>query len=103
MALSLAYDTMYTNKTKVDRIFGIRDWRVLIHDSLHNSDHRPMAKGRKEGEHWTAWAFDMKSNRSIFYLHMYKAGRAAKFGADTRKTFRAYEYDLLWSGEVTAK
>ncbi|EDR13095.1 uncharacterized protein LACBIDRAFT_322536 [Laccaria bicolor S238N-H82] len=75
----------------------------VIIDSLHNSDHRPMAKGRKEGEHWTAWAFDMKSNRSIFYLHMYKAGRAAKFGADTRKTFRAYEYDLLWSGEVTAK
>ena len=59
-----------------------------------------MAKGRKEGDHWTAWAFNMKSNHSIFYLHLYEDGRVAKFGADTRKAFRVGEYDLLWGGEV---
>ena len=69
-------------------------------DSLHNSDGRPKARGRKEGEHWTAWAFNLKSNRSVFYLHMYEDGRVAKLGADTRKTFRVKDYDFLWSGEV---
>ena len=59
-----------------------------------------MAKGRKEGEHWTAWTFNSKSNRSIAYIHMYEDGRAAKFGPDTRKAFRMDECDLLWSGEV---
>ena len=59
-----------------------------------------MARGRKEGEHWTAWAFNLESDRSIFYIHMYEDGRAAQFGADTRKVFRMEKYDLLWSGEV---
>ena len=59
-----------------------------------------MTKGRKEGDHWTAWTFNMQSNRSIFYLHLYEDGRAAKFGADKRKAFWVGEYDLLWSGEV---
>ncbi|EDR03850.1 uncharacterized protein LACBIDRAFT_295145 [Laccaria bicolor S238N-H82] len=72
-------------------------------DSLHNSDGRPKARGRKEGDHWTAWAFDLKSKRSIFYLHMYEDGRVARFGADKRKAFRVKKYDLIWSGEVTAK
>ena len=59
-----------------------------------------MARGRKEGEHWTAWAFNMKSDRSVFYIHMYEDGRVAKFGPDRRKVFQMKEYDLLWSGEV---
>lgn len=103
LAFPLAYTAMYANKANVDRIFGVHDWRVLIHDSLHNSDGRPKARGRKEGDHWTAWAFDLKSKRSIFYLHMYEDGRVARFGADKRKAFRVKKYDLIWSGEVTAK
>ena len=60
-----------------------------------------MARGRKEGEHWTAWGFNLKSDRSIFYLHMYEDGRVAKFGPDRRKVFQVKEYDLIWSGEVS--
>ena len=42
----------------------------------------------------------MKSDHSVFYIHMYKDGQVAKFGLDTYKEFQMDKYSLLWSKEV---
>ena len=114
-ALKLIHETMKSEKNKLDKMFGVRDWSILLKyvyfyvpsfhtyvrssDGPHNSDRRPGAYGRSEGDHWSLWGFAFGHKRSTFYIHVH-ADQSATFGPDTRKVLLKNLCDLLGSGEV---
>ncbi|EDR04845.1 uncharacterized protein LACBIDRAFT_304179 [Laccaria bicolor S238N-H82] len=98
-ALKLIRETMKSEKEQLDKMFGVRDWCILLHDGPHNSDRRPRAYGRSEGDHWSLWGYAFGLKRSTFYMHVY-ADQSATFGPDTRKVFFRHLCHLLGSGEV---
>jgi len=114
-ALKLIHETMKSEKNKLDKTFGVRDWSILLKyvyfdvssfctyvrssDGPHNSDRRPRAYRRSEGDHWSLWGFAFRLEHSVFYMHIH-ADQSAMIGPDTRKILLKELCDLLGSGEV---
>ncbi|EDR00668.1 uncharacterized protein LACBIDRAFT_333896 [Laccaria bicolor S238N-H82] len=91
-ALKLIRETMKSEKEQLDKMFGVRDWCILLHDGPHNSDRRPRAYGRSEGDHWSLWGYAFGLKRSTFYMHVY-ADQSATFGPDTLLSCSFFDYD----------
>ncbi|EDR04741.1 uncharacterized protein LACBIDRAFT_330346 [Laccaria bicolor S238N-H82] len=91
-ALKLIRETMKSEKEQLDKMFGVRDWCILLHDGPHNSDRRPRAYGRSEGDHWSLWGYAFGLKRSTFYMHVY-ADQSATFGPNTLLSRSFFDYD----------
>jgi hypothetical protein len=112
-AQRMIYQTLKSEKNKLDEMFRPQDCRFYcsmcisafsffcthVHssDGPHNSDHRPGAHGRSEGDHSSLWGFPFGLKHPAFYMHIY-ADQSATFGPDTCKVLVKDLCDLL--GEV---
>ena len=112
-ALELIHQTTKSEKDKLHRMFGVRDWSILLkyayfyvswfsHLRLfkrRSPQPRPETWGLGRGRSLIPMGLWLQTQELSFYMHIY-ADQSAMLGPDTRKVLMPELCDLLGNGEV---